>query len=85
MCSMKDRPSKDPREVLMRAAMHHAAALAGMLANEFASSYAGPDRAGYLAAPGARSRTSAALARVRILSGAPSQPLSGSASASPCA
>jgi hypothetical protein len=28
----KDRPSKDPREVLMRAAMHDAATLAGILA-----------------------------------------------------
>ena len=32
--------------------MHDAATLAGMLVNEFESSYAGPDRAGYLAALG---------------------------------
>lgn len=52
ICSMQNRPSQHPRDVVVRAAMNDAATLVGMLAGEFQASYAGPDRAAYLAALG---------------------------------
>lgn len=48
ICSMQNRPSQDPIDVVARAAMQDAATLIGLFANEFQSSYAGPDRTAYL-------------------------------------
>ncbi len=49
---MESRPSQHPRDVIARAAMHDAATLAGILANQFVTTYAGPDRRAYLDALG---------------------------------
>ena len=45
---MENRPSQDPRDLVIRAALADAAALAGMLTDEYEATYGGPDRAAYL-------------------------------------
>ena len=45
---MRDTPSTDPRDQVLRAALRDVAALAAIVAGEFDATYVGPDRAGYL-------------------------------------
>jgi hypothetical protein len=45
---MRDTPSTDPRDQVIRAALLDVAALAAIVAGEFHATYVGPDRAGYL-------------------------------------
>jgi hypothetical protein len=45
---MRDTPSTDPRDQVIRAALRDVAALAAIVAGEFHATYVGPDRAGYL-------------------------------------
>lgn len=47
---MRNQPSNDPRDLLVKAAMRDAVALGSILEGEFRSSYEGPDKAAYLAA-----------------------------------
>jgi hypothetical protein len=49
---MENRPSRDPRDVVARAAMLDAATLAGLVAGEFQATYPGSDRRAYLDALG---------------------------------
>jgi hypothetical protein len=49
ICSMQSRPSQDPRDQVVRAALADAAVLAAMLSDEYHATYTGSDRAGYLA------------------------------------
>jgi len=46
---MQDEPSADPRDQAIRAALHDAATLAGMVATEFRASYWGAEQAVYAA------------------------------------
>jgi hypothetical protein len=48
ICSMHGRPSRHPRDEAIRAAHHDAAVLAGILTDEFRSTYRGPERTEYL-------------------------------------
>jgi hypothetical protein len=45
---MQNRPSRDPRDEAIRAALRDAAVLAGIVADEFQATYEGPERAEYL-------------------------------------
>jgi hypothetical protein len=45
---MRDTPSTDSRDQVIRAALRDVAALAAMVAGEFETTYVGPDRADYL-------------------------------------
>jgi hypothetical protein len=48
ICSMQDRPSDDPRDDAIRAALRDGAALAAMLSDEFQSTYRGSERSEYV-------------------------------------
>ena len=45
---MRDIPSTDPRDQVIRAALRDVASLAAIVAGEFDATYVGPDRARYL-------------------------------------
>ena len=45
---MRNRPSSDPRDEAMRAALRDVAVLAGMPDDEFRATYEGPERSGYV-------------------------------------
>ena len=45
---MENRPSRHPQDIAVRAALHDAAALAAMAADEFTSTYAGGRQHEYL-------------------------------------
>jgi hypothetical protein len=45
---MRDIPSTDPRDQVIRAALRDVASLAAIVAGEFDATYVGPDRAAYL-------------------------------------
>jgi len=45
---MQNRPSREPRDEAIRAALRDAAVLAGIVADEFYPTYQGPERAEYL-------------------------------------
>jgi hypothetical protein len=50
ICSVRNQPSKDPRDLLVKAAMRDAVMLGSILEGEFRSTYDGPHKAAYLAA-----------------------------------
>src|SRR2546425_12986386 len=52
ICSMKDTPSQEPRDEALRAALHDAGLLAGLVQGVFHASYSGSRRDVYLAALG---------------------------------
>jgi hypothetical protein len=45
---MENRPSRDPRDILLRAAMNDAVTIGSLIAGEFHATYEGPDRRAYL-------------------------------------
>jgi hypothetical protein len=45
---MQNRPSHDPRDEAIRAALRDAAVLAGIAADEFVATYQGPERSEYV-------------------------------------
>src|SRR5450755_713789 len=47
---MRNQPSNDPRDLLVKAAMRDAVTLGSILEGEFRSTYDGPNKAAYLAA-----------------------------------
>jgi hypothetical protein len=47
---MRNQPSNDPRDLLVKAAMRDAVTLGSILEGEFRSNYDGPHKAAYLAA-----------------------------------
>jgi hypothetical protein len=47
---MRNQPSTDPRDLVVKAAMRDAVTLGSILEGEFRSSYDGPNKAAYLAA-----------------------------------
>jgi hypothetical protein len=47
---MRNQPSTDPRDLVVKAAMRDAVTLGSILEGEFRSSYDGPHKAAYLAA-----------------------------------
>jgi hypothetical protein len=47
---MRNQPSNDPRDLLVKAAMRDAVTLSSILEGEFRSTYDGPNTAAYLAA-----------------------------------
>ena len=47
---MRNQPSNDPRDLLVKAAMRDAVMLGSILEGEFRSSYIGADKAAYLVA-----------------------------------
>ena len=47
---MRNQPSSDPRDLVVKAAMRDAVTLGSILEGEFRSTYAGPDQAAYLSA-----------------------------------
>jgi hypothetical protein len=47
---MRNQPSNDPRDLLVKAAMRDAVTLRSILEGEFRSSYDGPNKTAYLAA-----------------------------------
>jgi hypothetical protein len=49
---MRNQPSNNPRDLLVKAAMRDAVMLGSILEGEFRSSYDGPNKAAYLAALG---------------------------------
>lgn len=49
---MRNEPSVDPRDLLVKAAMRDAVTLGSILEGEFRSSYDGPNKVDYLAALG---------------------------------
>ena len=52
ICSMKDTPSQEPRDQALRAALHDAGLLAGLVQGVFHASYSGSRRDVYLATLG---------------------------------
>ena len=48
ICSMQNRPSDNPKDAAIRAALRDAAVLAGIVADEFQATYQGPERSEYL-------------------------------------
>ena len=46
---MRNQPSNDPRDLLVKAAMRDAATLGSILEGEFHPTYDGPDKAAYFA------------------------------------
>src|SRR5437870_10985217 len=52
ICSMRNRPSQEPRDQALRAALHDAALLAGLVQGVFHASYSGSRRDVYLATLG---------------------------------
>jgi hypothetical protein len=48
---MRNQPSNDPRDLLVKAAMRDAVTLGSVLEGEFRSTYEGSNKAAYLAAP----------------------------------
>ena len=52
ICSMKDTPSQEPRDEALRAALHDAGLLAGLVQGVFHASYSGSRRDVYLATLG---------------------------------
>ncbi len=48
ICSMQNRPSQNPRDDAIRAALRDGAVLAGIVTGEFQATYQGPERTEYL-------------------------------------
>ena len=53
ICSMQDKPSPDPRDQAIRAALRDVATLSAIVADEFRATYVGPRRDVYLRTLGA--------------------------------